>query len=47
MAEGMTAAALASSTIVVAYATWWIIRHERAVRRFRAEPDRPVVRARR
>ena len=47
MAEGITAAAFASSTIVVAYATWWLIRHERAVRRFRAQVDRPAARARR
>jgi hypothetical protein len=45
--EALTAAALASSTIVVGYATWWVIRHERAVRRFRAQVDRPIQRDRR
>ncbi|HEY7701507.1 MAG TPA: hypothetical protein VIB02_04280 [Candidatus Limnocylindrales bacterium] len=45
--EGLTAAALASSTIVVGYTAWWLIRHERAVRRFRAQVERPAPRDRR
>ena len=47
MFEGITAAALASSTLVVSYTTWWLIRHERAVRRFRAKVERPDTRDRR
>jgi hypothetical protein len=34
--EGMTVAALTISALAVGYATRWLVRHERAVRRFRA-----------
>jgi hypothetical protein len=37
--EGMTAAALTVSALAFGYATRWLIRHERAVRRFRAGYD--------
>jgi hypothetical protein len=45
MADGMTAAVFAISAIL-GYAAWWLVRHERAVRRFRAgvEPSRRVGR---
>lgn len=45
--EGLTAAAVASSTFLVAYAAWWLVRHERAVRRFRARVEPPAPRVRR
>jgi hypothetical protein len=35
--EGMTVAALTISALAVGYATRWLVRHERAVRRFRAD----------
>jgi len=38
MAEGMTAAVFGTAAIFVGYATWWLIRHELAVRRLRAQP---------
>jgi hypothetical protein len=38
--DPITAAAFAASAIVVGYATWWLVRHEVAVRRLRALSDR-------
>jgi hypothetical protein len=40
MADGVPAILLATSTMLVAYATWWLVRHELAVRRFRAQVGR-------
>jgi hypothetical protein len=36
MVDGMPAIMLATTAAMVAYATWWLVRHELAVRRFRA-----------
>ena len=44
MADGFTAAAITCTALGVAYATLWLIRHELAVRRFRAESERPFDR---
>jgi hypothetical protein len=40
MADGVPAILLATSTMLVAYASWWLLRHELAVRRFRAQAGR-------
>jgi hypothetical protein len=39
--EGMAAAALTISALAVGYAARWLVRHERAVRRFRADFESP------
>jgi hypothetical protein len=46
MVDGMPAIMLATTTAIVAYATWWLVRHELAVRRFRAEVGRSGSRER-
>jgi hypothetical protein len=40
MADGITAAAITITALGVGYATLWLLRHELAVRRFRAESER-------
>ncbi len=44
MADGFTTAAITFTALGVAYATLWLLRHEVAVRRFRAESERPFDR---
>jgi hypothetical protein len=44
MVDGITSAAITITALGVVYATLWLLRHEAAVRRFRAESERPTDR---
>jgi hypothetical protein len=41
MADGITTAAISITALGVAYAALWLLRHEVAVRRFRADAEQP------
>ena len=44
MVDGITSAAITITALGVVYATLWVLRHEAAVRRFRAESERSIDR---
>lgn len=47
MTDGIWTVLVATSSVVLGYATWWLVRHEHAVRRFRAHGEQTEARDRR